>query len=97
MKTTNGFAPLLQKDKILLCFQNFKYLVKSSHRYLHLKYKIFINLIKLSQNAAERSDFKQACEVNDTVWETRAIIRSPSLWNTALITATAHLNNRFLS
>lgn len=32
-------------------------------------YKMLINLIKLFQSAAERSNFKQACKLNGSTWE----------------------------
>lgn len=91
MKTTNGFSPLIQKGKILLCFQNLKYLVKSSHQYLDLMYKIFMNLIKLSQSAAEvwfqRSKPTKRLRVGE-----KSTVRSPSLPNIASRTV-AHLRS----
>lgn len=96
MKTTNGFSPLIQKDKILLCFQNLKYLVKSSHQYLDFMYKIFINLIKLFQSAAEVG-FQISMPTKWLRVGEKSTARSPPPPNTASETTIAHLRSTPLS
>lgn len=90
-KQINGFSPLIQKDKIPLCFQNLTHLVKSTI-YIYLFNVQNVNLIKLFQSAAERSNFKQACKLNNSIWKKSPICLFPITIKCYLSTLLLHIS-----